>query len=290
MEETNVRYTLDTAGSAVTIRRTSTVSANDMNVSIVDNKIFITPKPQPQTGAAPAKYRLEPEGSFYRVYAVRDIGRLGVVKGARGGLVKHEDNLAQAGDCWIEERVTLLRGAKVYGDAYIYGNSVLDGPVTVSGNAYVSNCQFNADGAGIVVSDNANVSHCKVEGPARLVGYVHISNSTIAPAPAAQGASLGRETVSLHMGEYHLAHLTKFYEALSMQTRHGLLTVYRGSAGQLVGNVGCQQFDSREKLHEIANGFSATGQEKSMIDGFFAMVDAAQAHWTPFEEKEEVQS
>jgi hypothetical protein len=278
MRESDIQYELVSTGDCATIRRTSFVSPNDVIIDVTSDRIRVLPKLA--QAVSNDKFELVPEGDMFRVVALRDVKCHGVTAGARGGLIARQDGLAQKGDCWIEENVIVLEGARVYGDAYVYGDSVLEGSVTVSGKAYVSSCQLRSRGRdrGITVSEDANVSSCNVAGSAKLIGQVRISESVIDPAEG--------EAVWLGQGEFVNAHLTRFYEALSLYTRHGMLSVYRGGDGRLVGNIGCQRFDTPEKLHEIAHDFSASDQEKAMIDSFFAMVRTAQEYWTsPIQEE-----
>ena len=276
MRESDIRYTLETAGEAVMVRRTSTVAAEDLDIKTVGHRVFIRPKPVVDPNND--KFELVPEGDMFRVYALRTIGRHGILEGAKGGLIAHEDGLSQKGHCWIEEGVSVLGAARVTDDAYIYGSSILEGNVHVGGRAYLANCELRGNGGHINVRDDANLARCTVTGRAVLCGAVRLSDSMISCAPD--------EVVSLCIGEFANAHLTKFYEAFALNTRHGILTVYRGDSGRLVGNIGCQKFDTPEKLHRIARSFSATDQEKAMIDSFFVMVRTAQEYWTsPIQEE-----
>ena len=76
------------------------------------------------------KYKLEPEGRFYRLIALRDFGD--VKAGDKGGLVSGEHNLSHDGLCWISD------GAQVYDTAQVYGNAQVCGSAWVYDDTQVS--------------------------------------------------------------------------------------------------------------------------------------------------------
>ena len=74
------------------------------------------------------KYELIPEGKLFRIIALKDFN--GVRKGYFGGVVENRNNLGQQGDCWIHEN------AKVYGNAYVLGNTQATKEVITFGNIF----------------------------------------------------------------------------------------------------------------------------------------------------------
>ncbi len=107
---------------------------------------------------------------LYRIEALKNFGD--VKKGSIGGFVENDKNLSQEGNCWI-----YLDG-KVYDNAQVWGDAVIDGFAQVCNNALVfkeahvrghSKIKDNArvfDNARIegnsIVKDNAQVYGCSI--------------------------------------------------------------------------------------------------------------------------------
>lgn len=111
------------------------------------------------------KYKIRKDLSYtfdghklYRIEALKDFSD--VKKGDIGGFVEKEDNLSQKGKCWV-----YLDG-KVYDNAMVLGNSVIDGFAQICDNA--------------IVMDNANVrGYSKIKDNARVFGSARIEGNTI---------------------------------------------------------------------------------------------------------------
>lgn len=94
-----------------------------------------------------------PEGSMYRVEALRNFGV--VKKGDVGGLVENECNLSHYGTCWVYDDAMVYGNAQIYDDARVYGNAKVYGNAMIFGNAEVC--------------DNAQVyGRARVYGSARV--------------------------------------------------------------------------------------------------------------------------
>lgn len=108
------------------------------------------------------KYKIRKDLSYtfdghklYRVEALKDFGN--VKKGSIGGFIEKEDNLSQEDNCWI-----FLDG-KVYDNAKVFGNAVIDGFAQVCDNSVVfGNAQVRGYSK---VKDNARVfNNARMEG------------------------------------------------------------------------------------------------------------------------------
>lgn len=91
-------------------------------LSVIENKKKIKIKMK-------KKYKMIPEGSMYRVEALRNFGV--VKKGDVGGLVENECNLSHYGTCWVYD------DAMVYGRARVYGSARVGDCAKVYGTAAV---------------------------------------------------------------------------------------------------------------------------------------------------------
>ena len=101
---------------------------------------------------------------------IRALQNFGYVRaGELGGYVQSVANLSQDGYCWISGQ------AKVYDDAFIYGNVIVDSAVDISGNTQVFGYGHITDRVTIkdnvliygnsIISGNANISgNCKLYG------------------------------------------------------------------------------------------------------------------------------
>lgn len=111
------------------------------------------------------KYKIRKDLSYtfdghklYRVEALKDFGD--VKKGSIGGFIENEKNLSQEGNCWI------YLDAKVYDNAKVFGNSVIDGHAQVCDNA--------------MVFEKAQVrGHSKIKDNARVFNNARIEHNSI---------------------------------------------------------------------------------------------------------------
>lgn len=108
------------------------------------------------------KYKIRKDLSYnfdghklYRIEALKDFGD--VKNGSIGGFVENKDNLSQEDNCWI-----YLDG-KVYDNAQVWGDAVIDGFAQVCNNALVYHKA--RVGGHSKVKDNARVfDNARIEG------------------------------------------------------------------------------------------------------------------------------
>lgn len=125
------------------------------------------------------KYEMIPEGSMFRVKALRDFGD--VKKGDIGGLIESELNLSHDGKSWVYDNARIYGSSMVYDDAQISDNAVIYGNAQVYGNAIVYGNVRVYDSANVygnsVISGKAQVyNDAKVYGKARIYGDVLVYN------------------------------------------------------------------------------------------------------------------
>ena len=114
--------------------------------------------------------------TVHRIQALKSFGD--VTKGDLGGWVASEDNLSQAGLCWV------YRNAFVYGDAGVSGNAGVFEDARVFGNARVyGNAQVSGEAR---VFEKARVygnvrvfGNVRVYGDAEVFGYAWMSEGVI---------------------------------------------------------------------------------------------------------------
>lgn len=73
--------------------------------------------------------------TLYRIQALKDFGN--VYRGDLGGYIEKEENLSQAGLCWVSDSAMVYENAEVYGNAKVSGYAEVYGGATVYGNAKV---------------------------------------------------------------------------------------------------------------------------------------------------------
>ena len=142
------------------------------------------------------KYRLIPEDckikygrKLYRIEALKDFG---VVKaGELGGYIESENNLSFDGEAWVCENAKVFDDARICNDALIngnariYGNAIVSNKAAVGGNALIYGNALVCNNA--IIRGNAVVSgNARIEGNAlicenaRVYGNVMIrGNATI---------------------------------------------------------------------------------------------------------------
>lgn len=123
------------------------------------------------------KYKLVKEPAkkgLFRIVALRDIDRHEIVKGQRGGLIQHEDNLSQNGDCWIGEDSVVIESAVVRDDAFV-GKSDICGDAIISGYAKIYSCDIRD----YVFIEDAEIVSSKIIGDSDIRGDTHISSCVI---------------------------------------------------------------------------------------------------------------
>lgn len=81
------------------------------------------------------KYKMIPEGSMFRVEALRNFGL--VKKGDVGGLVENELNLSHNGTCWVYDNAKISGDAVICGNARVWDKARVYGAAEICGSAEV---------------------------------------------------------------------------------------------------------------------------------------------------------
>lgn len=159
----------------------------------LNNKQHDTP-----IGSQQAKYRLTDEtvrhfGSLvYRIEALIDFDD--VKAGDKGGFVESEANLSHEGNCWIYDDAVAAANSRVYEDAKLHDNAVIDDFAKISGKAQafegvriVESAEVSGEaklyngcwvGGFSKVSDNAELcGKCAVLEYAKVSGHAKISEN-----------------------------------------------------------------------------------------------------------------
>lgn len=223
--------------------------------------------------AAGSKYRLEPEGNMFRIYAEREMMCNGsyVPHGHRGGLVAHDRVLSQQGTCWIDARSAVHDGVGVSGDAWVGGDSVVKGKYFISGHASIVSCQI--DGLGQIFG-NAELLQTTIvcnRGTVDIFGTTKVRESAI------DVNSSGPFT--LNGCCVNDASLRNNGDVVSVWTRWGWLSAFRDKDGDLAFRVGCQYLGDFDQLRQVADDNSANALERAQLEGFIVMAQAMENQW-----------
>jgi hypothetical protein len=231
-----------------------------------------TPEPV-DTGAG--KYRLEPEGDLYRLYALRTIAR-SISPGSRGGLVSGSHNLSRYGECWIGQDAKVRDGFQVMGNAFVFGESDLCGAGVAENQATVENVTTVAHRGIFSIGGQSCLRNVTVDvgtGAELLIyGDSGLTDSNVTVSPYARMAFNGCRVAD--------GDIRNQYEVLTTwHPSYGWLTAFRHRSGRLRFKIGCQARDTAEGMRELAAGHGEPPQHLQMLDLFLAMVEVAQAHW-----------
>ena len=116
------------------------------------------------------------KSNLFRIKALKDFGN--VKAGDLGGYIASEENLSQAGSCWV------------YGDARVSGNAQVSDNAWVYGDAQVSdNAWVYGDAR---VSDNA-----RVFGYARIFGNARVYGDTVVTKPVISLINVGKHNIMI---------------------------------------------------------------------------------------------
>lgn len=233
----------------------------------------------------PRKFRTEPEGSMYRIYATSD--GPGFFVGLRGGLIAHPSLLSQEGNCWVDETSRLEGDFKVSGDLMVAEGSVLSGHGAASGHGMISNS---------TIRDATLRDFCEIRDSTITRGE-YAFHTAIVDSTIDLGRSRGRFIhvelrSSLVQGDgtyMYLAELCatnawirRTTDVVSMPTRLGSLCAYRmvqDGVVQMRVSAGCQNKNSYAALREAARRHGVTDTEMQILNGFFVMADAVRPGW-----------
>nr|DAY45809.1 MAG TPA: hypothetical protein [Crassvirales sp.] len=114
--------------------------------------------------------------TVYRIQALKDFAD--VKAGDKGGWIETEDNLSQAGNCWIYDKsivhdnAQVRENAKVKGKSYIGGNSFITDSTLISGEVFVTGNLYMCDSSSII-------GKVSIKGKASLYQYSSIRNGVI---------------------------------------------------------------------------------------------------------------
>lgn len=101
---------------------------------------------------------------LYQIKALKDFGK--VKKGDLGGYIASENNLSQAGNCWVFQdsmvfnNAKVLENAEIRSDTTMHDNSMVSGNSICDGNIYLcDNCRITGNavvnGNSILIKNNA---------------------------------------------------------------------------------------------------------------------------------------
>jgi hypothetical protein len=242
-------------------------------------KIVVTAEPQQQQQQQQpsdnTKYRLEPEGDLYRLYALRKIGNH-TLPGYRGGLVSGSHNLSPQGECWIGQDAKVTDGFTVIDNAHVWGYSHLRGGGVAMGLASVTSVVVLSNQGRFSIGGASNLRYVTVEvgvhADLLISGESDIAESSITVSRRGRVAFSGCTVLD--------GGIRNQYEALSIHHPiHGWLTAFRHRSGKLRFTIGCQHRDSAAGMRELAASSSEPLQHVQMLEHFLAMVEVAQAYW-----------
>lgn len=122
---------------------------------------------------------------LYRIRAIRDIPRHGVMKGDLGGLIRDHFSLYKEGDAWVGKDAVVLDSANVYENAYVGGHSIIKDSSKVFGNVRIKDT--------VIVGGNTKVyGDVYLHGNVTIDGYSNIwGNSDISGDFAINGHTIG---------------------------------------------------------------------------------------------------
>jgi carbonic anhydrase/acetyltransferase-like protein (isoleucine patch superfamily) len=236
-------------------------------------EITVTPKHVPTVDRGNGKYRLEPEGDMFRLYATRNI-RDNVNVGDRGGLVGDNRVLCAEGGCWIWDGSTAGRGCRVKGEAAVMSGCHLGENVTVGGFALLQHVEVTG---GVQIDGSAWVIDSRISSGNNVLtirGYSHISSSIVETD----------EELLISGCNINDAHIRNSYELLSVhQNNWGWLSAYRNNGGDMQFTIGCRTRHSVADLKYMADGTSGVSTlEREMLDHFLAMVEVSRRGWVDY--------
>lgn len=117
---------------------------------------------------------------LHRIKALKDSCFRGVRAGDLGGFIEKEENLSQAGECWVFDK------AKVYDNAKVLDDTSVEDKAEIYGNAVVGGCNVMVGGPGASkvsgeaqIFDNARVSGSSIVDNGKVYGNAYIHKSDV---------------------------------------------------------------------------------------------------------------
>ncbi len=243
------------------------ISQDDDGVLQVTEKAAVVAPLQPG-----AKYRLEPEGGLFRLYAVRGFGS--VCAGARGGLVEGEHNLSHEGVCWVADESTVTGRIRVEGDAKVRTGCTLAGRGLLNDKAVVASTTFQGGDYGcLFVKDSATLMSC-------TVNVTDVSLSFEGSSQVADTVFEPEDSLRVAGCNVRGGHIRNCFEVVSVDhPTWGWLSAYRDRSSNLRFSVGCEDAEDAQALLRLADRHDIDETHRAMLDGFIAMAQAAADGW-----------
>lgn len=246
------------------------------------------------------RWRLEPEGSMFRLYAVRSFdSRIGrwIHAGTRGGLVWGEGALEQEGGCWVSEDSSLNSRSYIRGDARVHNNSHLHNHSSVTGMSEIimstlDRCEIRGNSQVIQSTlhrtgmDDSTVQQSTIDG-GDVGNWISLTHARLVECvvKAPTGSHPGTDPVLFGL-QAREANLRVGSEVLSVQTRWGALSVFRSTGGNFRTtpaharwNVGCQQGTTLDQLRDAAQAHGASDAELALLEPFWRLACVASKDW-----------
>lgn len=226
----------------------------------------LAPEPAQQLGP---KYRLEPEGNLFRLYALRTLP--GIPPGTRGGLVASLSTLSHQGNCWVTSgsKVT-SRDMYIGGNARISSNSEIHGDGSISGDAQVQ--AVRAEGS-LSMSGGAQLHDVDIkahDGVVNIEGNSYIINSVIEPT----------DNIRISGCNVENGHIHNNFEVVSFfSSEWGWLSAYRHSSGTVTYAIGCKRRHDLDELLSLAADHDVDPVQRDMLRAFVALAEAARRGW-----------
>lgn len=138
---------------------------------------------------------------LYRIKALIDIPKHGVLAGDVGGFVASENNLSQNGSAWVADDAKLYENARIYGDtllkdeARVYGEAWIKGDVVISNNSRIhDNAYIDGDvriSGTCEIFESARITgRVSLEGNVNVLGKAQVRDSFIKDSVRIQGSAL----------------------------------------------------------------------------------------------------
>lgn len=245
-----------------------TIMPRDVEAPAVEETDDDDEAPEPAQQLGP-KYRLEPEGTLFRLYALRALP--GMLPGTRGGLVASPSTLSHQGNCWVASgsRVT-SRYMFIGGDARIGGDSEIHGGGSIGGDAQLQ--AVRAEGS-LNMSGQAQLHDVDIkahDGVVNIEGSSYIIDSVIEPT----------DDIRINGCNVEHGHIHNNFEVVSVHTAEwGWLSAYRNHAGTVTYAIGCKRRHDIDELLSLAADHGIDPVQQDMLRAFVALAEAARPGW-----------
>lgn len=245
-----------------------TIMPRDVEAPAVEETDDDDEAPEPAQQLGP-KYRLEPEGNLFRLYALRSMPNVDV--GSRGGLVASPSTLSHQGNCWVTVNAKVASPhARIVGGARITGDSQILGAGLIGGEAHLS--YVHAEGP-LSVSGSAQLHDTRIEAhdyQLHLEGTTYIIDSIIEPT----------DDIRINGCNVEHGHIHNNFEVVSVHTAEwGWLSAFRNHAGTVTYAIGCKRRHDIDELLSLAADHVIDPVQQDMLRAFVALAEAARPGW-----------